>query len=302
MSLSMMFPGQGSQSVGMLGDLATDSAVIALFSQASDILGYDLLELVEKDPQGLLNQTEYTQPALLATSVAFYNHWIASGAQRPAAMTGHSLGEWSALVCSGSLPFVQAVELVQKRGQYMQAAGDQRPGAMAAVIGLADNEVTAVCASIESGTVVPANLNCPGQVVVSGDLAAVDQLVIDAKAAGAKMVVKLPVSVASHSPLMESARESLAADLSQVVFAAPEMPLFHNYDVATHVQSDEIKAVLLAQLTNSVRWVECLSQLSTTAEDMIECGPGKVLTGLARRMKPRISGKAFFDALQTIQS
>ena len=299
MAISMLFPGQGSQAVGMIGALESDSGVRDLFSEASDVLGYDLFELVQAGPAEQLNKTMYTQPALLVTSVAFYNHWLSQGGEKPSVMTGHSLGEWSALVCAGAISFKDGVRLVQKRGELMQAAGDLRPGAMAAVIGLTDDEVVALCASITSGSVTPANYNSVGQVVVSGDVLAVEELVVLAKSAGAKLAVKLPVSVASHSLLMQPAAEKFTAFLDGLEIKEPLIPVIHNYDVLSHTDPVLIRQVLLAQLVSPVRWVECMGALRERGIGrLIECGPGKVLTGLAKRTKPAIApAMPFFSAL-----
>lgn len=301
MTQAMVFPGQGSQSVGMLGDLAHDPATQDLCAEASDILGYSVLDLIGEDANSQLNQTAFTQPALLVTSVAFYRHWLAQGHAAPAVMTGHSLGEWSALVCAGAIDFSAAVRLVQKRGELMQAAGAQREGAMAAVLGLPDDKVAELCASVSDGEVVAANYNSPGQVVVSGDASAVDELVAAAKPAGAKLVKKLAVSVASHSPLMAPAAEQFAGLLQDVTFTASDIPVIHNFDVAVHHEAKVIRDVLVAQLVSPVRWVECVNKLvDYNVEQAVECGPGKVLTGLAKRIKPSIPTQPFVTALEEI--
>lgn len=299
MTQAMIFPGQGSQSVGMLGDLSSDAATLELCAQASDVLGYSVLDLINEDAQGQLNQTAFTQPALLVTSVAFYRHWLAQGHAAPVAMTGHSLGEWSALVCAGAVDFATALRLVQKRGELMQAAGDQREGAMAAVLGMADEKVVELCASVAAGEVVAANYNSPGQVVVSGDVVAVDELVASAKSAGAKLVKKLAVSVASHSPLMAPAAEQFADLLKDVEFSATDIPVIHNFDVQSHRDSAMLRDVLVAQLISPVRWVECMHKLAEYGvEQAVECGPGNVLTGLAKRIKPAIPTQPFFNAIK----
>lgn len=301
MTTAMIFPGQGSQSVGMLGELANDSATVSLCTAASDVLGYDVFELIQQDPQEQLNQTAFTQPALLLTSVAFYQHWLRKGGKAPAVMAGHSLGEWSALVCAGAVGLTDTLRLVQKRGEFMQQAGDLRPGAMAAILGLDDESVAQLCESVEGGEVAPANYNSPGQVVVSGDALAVDQVVAAAKPAGAKLAKKLAVSVASHSALMAPAASEFAALLESVEFQAPSIPVLHNFDVLTHENSATIREVLVAQLVSPVRWVECMLALSSYHVDQaIECGPGKVLTGLAKRIKPAIPTQAFAAAVSAL--
>jgi [acyl-carrier-protein] S-malonyltransferase len=301
MKQAMIFPGQGSQSVGMLGELAENAAVRALCAQASEVLGYDAFELIQSDPNQQLNQTAFTQPALLITSVAFYQHWLSAGGSAPAVMAGHSLGEWSALVCAGAIDFTCAVGLVQKRGEFMQAAGAERPGAMAAILGLTDEQVAELCATAEGGAVAPANYNSPGQVVVSGDVAAVDDVVAKAKPAGAKLAKKLAVSVASHSVLMAPAGEQFRALLADVEFKAPSIPVIHNFDVQTHADAASLRNVLVEQLISPVRWVECIAQLAEyQVQNAVECGPGKVLTGLAKRMKPALPTQPFFNALQGV--
>jgi [acyl-carrier-protein] S-malonyltransferase len=298
MKQAMIFPGQGSQSVGMLGDLANDHRVRQLCAKASEKLGYDIYELIQEDPHHQLNQTAFTQPALLVASVSFYNHWLARGRAAPLVMAGHSLGEWSALVCAGAVHFDTAVSLVQKRGELMQAAGDRRPGAMAAILSLANEVVSQLCAEAEGGVVSPANFNSQGQVVVSGDEKAVDYVIAHAKASGAKLAKKLAVSVASHSPLMAEAARDFRACLNDVEFAPPQIPVIHNFDVQTHVDSSSLREVLVEQLVSPVRWVECMGRLSQYGvQSAVECGPGNVLTGLARRMEPSMPTQSFFDAL-----
>lgn len=302
MALAMIFPGQGSQSIGMLGELATTDDARFLSAQASEVLGYDVFELIEKDPEGKLNQTEFTQPALLVSSVIFYRHWFSFDGPKPAVMVGHSLGEWSALVCAGAIDFIEAVKLVQKRGEFMQQAGEERPGGMAAILGMDDAKVVELCAQVQSGKVVAANYNSPGQVVVSGDVAAVDEVVAAAKPAGAKLAKKLAVSVASHSPLMQSAADRFADLLAAVEFNKPSIPVLHNVDVATHSDSDSLRSALVAQLVSPVRWVECMARLTDyTIDKAVECGPGKVLTGLSKRIKPVIPTQPYFNALATLK-
>jgi [acyl-carrier-protein] S-malonyltransferase len=299
MTQAMIFPGQGSQSVGMLGELSSDKITLNLCRSASDVLGYDVHALIESDPKNQLNQTAYTQPALLLSSVAFYRHWLSLGKRAPSVMAGHSLGEWSALVCAGAIDFETAIRLVQKRGELMQAAGDQRPGSMAAILGLSDEQVLELCASVSDGEVSPANYNSPGQVVISGDNVAVDEVVAAAKLAGAKLAKKLAVSVASHSPLMAPAAIEFSSWLEKIEFTPPSIPVLHNYDVLTHTDSATIRKVLVSQLISPVRWVECMLSLSDYhVSQAVECGPGNILTGLAKRMKPAIAAQGFFTALK----
>ncbi len=295
---AMIFPGQGSQSVGMLGKLSTAKITKDLCDRASNVLAYDLYALIESDSENQLNQTAYTQPALLLTSVAFYQYWLSVGNKAPAVMVGHSLGEWSALVCAGAIDFETAIQLVQKRGELMQSAGEKRPGAMAAILGLADEQIIEMCASITNGEVSPANYNSPGQVVVSGDDLAIHEIVTAAKEAGAKLVKKLDVSVASHSPLMAPAARAFSLLLEKIEFTPPSIPVLHNYDVLTHSDSVSMREVLVAQLVSPVRFVECMLKLADYGvEQVVECGPGNVLTGLAKRMKPPIPAQPFFTAL-----
>jgi [acyl-carrier-protein] S-malonyltransferase len=290
MSLAFVFPGQGSQSVGMLAALAAAEPVVReTFEEASDVLGYDLWKLCQEGPDADLGRTECTQPAMLAAGVATWRVWRAHGGPRPAVMAGHSLGEYSALVCSNAIDFATAVGLVRYRGQLMQQAVPPGEGAMAAVLGLDDAQVIAACAEAEQGEVVEAvNFNAPGQVVIAGNTAAVGRAIELARARGAKRAVTLPVSVPSHSRLMIGASERLAERLAEVDVRMPDVEAVYTVDVRTHESPDGIRRALKQQLYRPVRWSDTVrAMLSGGAKIFVECGPGKVLTALNRRIERR---------------
>jgi len=298
MTMAFVFPGQGSQSVGMLGALAEAyPAVGETFAEASAVLGYDLWQVVAEGPADQLNQTHITQPAMLSAGTAVWRVWQAAGGERPAMMAGHSLGEYTALVCAGALEFADAIGLVAERGRLMQAAVPAGTGAMAAILGLDDDVVRQVCADAAQGEVVEAvNFNSPGQVVVAGNQAAVERAMAAAKAAGAKRAVPLPVSVPSHCALMEPAARQLAERLRQVELRAPAIPVLHNCDVQSHADADGIRAALEQQLHSPVRWVDTIRAMAAQGVDtLIECGPGKVLVGLNKRIEKGMAAKAVFD-------
>ncbi len=285
-NLAFVFPGQGSQAVGMLDDLYQSYPQIQhLFSRASDVLGLDLFEMVATDPHNQLNLTEYTQPALLTTSVAIWNLWKECSENRPKYMAGHSLGEYSALVCAGAISFEDAVMLTHKRGQYMQQAVPKGTGAMAAVLGLDDEKVIEICFQADSGgNVSAANFNSPGQIVISGGKESVEKASEIAKEAGARRVMPLPVSVPSHCQLMRPAAEKLATDLETITIKSPEYPIIHNVDVKTHISPEKIKKALVEQLYKSVKWSQTNQfLLESNITHITECGPSKVLSGLAKR-------------------
>lgn len=288
MAIAVVFPGQGSQSVGMLARLlAEDKAAAAAFEEAGAALGYDLAALVRTGPAEVLNRTDVTQPAMLAAGVAVWRAWQASGGPMPAAMAGHSLGEYTALVCAGALDFGAALRIVRQRGEWMQQAVPEGQGAMAAVLGLDDDAVRAACAQAEAdgGVVEAVNFNAPGQVVIAGDAAAVARAIEAAKAAGAKRAVALPVSVPSHCRLMAPVGEKLAAALAGVELESPEVPVYHNVDAAPRQDAADIRAALADQVRRPVRWVECvLAMRAAGARTLLEAGPGRVLSGLARRI------------------
>ncbi len=298
-AFSIVFPGQGSQSVGMLKTLADDfSSVGDTFTEASDTLGFDLWKLVLEGPKEALNQTQNTQPAMLAAGVAVWRVWQAQGGAAPAVMAGHSLGEYSALVCAGAMGFADAVSLVAKRGRFMQEAVPEGTGAMAAILGLDDDKVRDVCAAAAESQVVEAvNFNSPGQVVIAGSKAAVDRACGLAKEAGAKRALPLPVSVPSHCALMKPAAERLAEQLQDVAIEMPSIPVLHNVDVAVAADPGAIRARLAEQLHHPVRWVETIQSISERGIDkIVEAGPGKVLTGLNKRIDRKLTGFAVLDS------
>jgi len=290
MTLAIVFPGQGSQSVGMLAALAAAEPLVQqTFAEASGVLGYDLWELCRNGPEADLGATERTQPAMLAAGVATWRVWRAHGGPRPTAMAGHSLGEYTALVCSNALDFRVAVDLVRFRGQVMQAAVPREQGAMAAILGLDDAEIEAACREAAQGEVVePVNFNAPGQVVVAGLKTAVQRAIEAAKARGAKRAVLLPVSVPSHSSLMRGAADKLAARLSQTPLRLPDVPAVYTVGVRTHESGEGIRRALKEQLFSPVRWADTVrAMIAKGATTFIECGPGKVLTTLNRRVERR---------------
>ncbi|MCJ7452613.1 MAG: ACP S-malonyltransferase [Steroidobacteraceae bacterium] len=290
MSLAFVFPGQGSQSVGMLAALAAaEPVVLQTFAEASDVLAYDLWALCQQGPESELGATERTQPAMLAAGVATWRAWRSRGGPMPSAMAGHSLGEYTALVCSDALDFRTAVDLVRFRGQAMQRAVPLGTGAMAAVLGLSDEEVAAACRDAANGEVVePVNFNAPGQVVIAGHASAVSRAIEAAKARGAKRAVALPVSVPSHSSLMTGAADELAARLAGVDIRMPNVPDVYTVDVKRHETPDGIRSALREQLFKPVRWADTVrAMLAAGATTLVECGPGKVLTSLNKRVERR---------------
>lgn len=290
MTFAFVFPGQGSQSVGMLGALAKEApAVRRTFDEASAVLGYDLWRIVSEGPEEVLNATERTQPAMLAAGVATWRVWRERGGALPSVVSGHSLGEFTALICADSLEFASAVELVRFRGQVMQEAVPAGSGAMAAILGLEDEAVAAACRAAAQGQVVePANFNSPGQVVIAGERAAVERAIEALKASGAKRAVALPVSVPSHSSLMRGAGERLRERLAALPVRTPRIRYVSAVDAATHEDPDDIRAVLVRQISSPVRWPQTLRAVSAPPiAQVIECGPGKVLTGLNRRIEKR---------------
>ena len=285
---AFVFPGQGSQCVGMLKALAADHAqIVETFREASEVLGYDLWDLTQNGPEEALNRTAVTQPALLAADVGCYRAWRARNGVRPAVMAGHSLGEYAALVCAEAMDFREAVRLVARRGELMQEAVPQGEGAMAAILGLADEAVEAVCRDCAQGeTLAAANYIAPGQVVMAGTKAAVDRALVAARAAGARRSVVLAVSAPSHCGLMQGAAREFAETLAPVTLKAPVVPVIQNTPVAALSEPDLIREALVSQLFSPVRWVETI-RLVAAWEGMsriVECGPGKVLTGLDRRI------------------
>ena len=285
-SLAFVFPGQGSQSLGMLAEQGGQhKLVLDTFAEASEALGYDLWALTQQGPEEQLNQTDKTQPAILAASIALWRLWLSEGGARPAYVAGHSLGEYSALVAAGCLGFADAVKLVERRGQLMQQAVPAGQGGMAAILGLDDSDVLAACAEAAQGDVVSAvNFNAPGQVVIAGAAAAVERAIEACKARGAKRAMPLPVSVPSHCALMKPAADRFAESVEALAWQAPAIPLVQNVSAAIVADLAELKRDLLAQLYSPVRWVESMVSLSERGvTDLVECGPGKVLSGLNKR-------------------
>ena len=287
MSIAFVFPGQGSQAVGMLAELgAAFPQVGETFEELSDVLGQDFVRLVQEGPAEALDRTENTQPAMLGAGIAALRVWQACGGCQPSVLAGHSFGEYTALVAAEALEFATAAQLARLRGRLMQEAVPEGRGAMAAVLGLDDERVRTLCAEQARGEVLEAvNFNAPGQVVVAGERQAVERLVPAAKAAGARRVVLLPVSVPAHSSLMRGAAARLAEALREAPVKAPAIPVLHNVDVAEHRRPDEIREALAAQLYRPVRWVETIHAMRARGVDrVVELGPGKVLAGLVRRI------------------
>lgn len=284
---AFVFPGQGSQTVGMLAELAAEYAVVRdTFAEASAALGYDLWQLISQGPEADLNETHRTQPALLTASVAVYRLWQQQGGVAPAYFAGHSLGEYSALVCAGVISLADAVILVEKRGQYMQTAVPAGTGAMSAIIGLDDALIEKACAEAAGSEVVsPVNYNSPGQVVIAGHKAAVERAGELCKTYGAKRALPLPVSVPSHCALMKPAAAQLQLDLAALTFHTPVTPVVNNVDVAVVTSQEAMKDALIRQLFSPVRWTETIEWLSAQGvTDVVELGAGKVLAGLIKRI------------------
>lgn len=290
--LAFVFPGQGSQKVGMLAEQAAAHAIVAeTFAEASEVLGFDMWDMVQNGEQETLNLTENTQPLLLTSSVALWRAWCAETAQRPSLMAGHSLGEFSALVCAGALDFADAVKLVRQRGQFMQTAVPVGEGSMAAVLGLDDEVIADVCAEASAAGVVEAvNYNAPGQVVIAGQVAAVDKAIELLKEAGAKRAMPLPVSAPFHTSLMRPAGEKLEQALAELSLKAPSIPVVHNVHAQTESEPAAIKALLVEQIYSPVKWVACVQTMAGQGVSrLVECGPGKVLSGLNKRIDRSLS-------------
>ncbi len=295
---AIVFPGQGSQSVGMLAELGEQYNVVKqTFDEASDVLGYDLWALVQNGPVEDLNQTFRTQPALLTASVAIWRVWQELGFEQPANLAGHSLGEYSALVCAGVVDFREAVKLVELRGRLMQEAVPSGTGAMYAIIGLSDDLIAKACEEAAQDEVVsPVNYNSPGQVVIAGSKDAVERAAILCKEAGAKRALPLPVSVPSHCALMKPAADKLAMALETIEFKLPNLPVINNVDVIAETDPEKIKDALVRQLYSPVRWTESVELMAQQdVEKLLELGPGKVLTGLTKRIVKTLSGAAVND-------
>ena len=298
MAVAFVFPGQGSQSVGMLAELAdVQSTVQSTFAEASDTLGYDLWQLVQEGPETELNKTTRTQPALLASSVATWRVWNEMRQARPIVMAGHSLGEYSALVCSAAITFTDAIRLVADRGAVMQDAVAEGTGSMAAVLGLDENQVEEVCRQAAQGQIVSsANFNSPGQIVIAGHREAVERAVELAKEAGAKRSIVLPISVPSHCALMAKAADQFAARLNSVEFKQPGISVLHNVDATNHQNTGGIKLALQQQLCQPVQWVKTIQEMvNKNVNTIIECGPGKVLSGLIKRIDRSLKVLPVYD-------
>lgn len=302
MSFAGVFPGQGSQSVGMLAALAqSEPVLVQTFEEASQALGYDLWQLCQQGPEERLNATEQTQPAMLAAGVCVWRVWRAHGGALPAVCAGHSLGEYSALVASGALPFVDAVALVQARGRFMQEAVPAGQGAIAAVLGLDDAVVVDVCGAVcqaRAPQIVSAvNFNAPGQVVIAGHAGAVTEALERLRDAGARKAVPLPMSVPVHCELMRPAAERLAPLLREAKILAPTIPVLHNADITPHADRDGIIAALSAQLYTPVRWARTVEAIAASdVKLLVEFGPGRVLSGLVRRIDRSLNCLAVHDA------
>lgn len=303
--IAFVFPGQGSQTIGMLQELATAFPIVTqTFATASQALGYDLWQLVQTGPVETLNQTVYTQPALLTASVAIWRVWQEQKGTQPILLAGHSLGEYSALVCAGALEFSQAVKLVAERGRLMQEAVPEGQGAMAAVVGLDDKKIQEICELAAQGNVLaPANYNAIGQVVLAGEAEAINRAIELADKAGAKLIKKLPMSVPSHCSLLKPAAEKLATYLQQVTCQRPQIPVINNVEVYCEQEPAAIKEALVRQLYNPVRWVETVQYIAKQGIELIvECGPGKVLAGLTKRIEASLPAVSVSDPIGLQQS
>mgnify|MGYP006096788373 FL=1 len=298
-NIAFVFPGQGSQSIGMLAELGAEHPiVIETFAEASEVLGYDLWQLVQHGEADQLNQTHITQPALLTASVALWRLWLQQGGLMPSVLAGHSLGEYSALVCAGALEFTDAVRLVEARGQFMQAAVPPGEGAMAAIIGMDDDAIALACeASTQGQIVAPVNYNSPGQVVIAGSKAAVERAMVACKEAGAKRALPLPVSVPSHCALMLPAADKLRTMLSGMKVKVPTVSVVQNVDAKVANSAEAIVNNLVAQLHQPVLWSQCVESIAASGiELVVECGPGKVLNGLTKRINKTLHTASINDA------
>ncbi|GAA5101190.1 ACP S-malonyltransferase [Wohlfahrtiimonas larvae] len=304
--LAFIFPGQGSQTEGMLADVVNEPVVVATLQEANDALGYDLRTIILEGSKEELGKTVVTQPAILTVSIALWRLWCEKSEVRPAFLAGHSLGEYSALVAAGVLPFADAVKLVSQRATYMQEAVQPGEGAMAAILGMEDTAVVALCEEAAEGEILSAvNFNSPGQVVIAGTAAAVERASVMAKDKGARKAMPLPVSVPSHCLLMKPAAERLAVEMDTLTFSAPNIAVIHNVDVRTHNEAAEIKSSLVEQLYQPVRWTETVeSMIAQGVAQLVECGPSKVLTGLTKRINKEaksfnIDGEASLNEVVT---
>lgn len=280
--IGMVFPGQGSQTIGMLDEMAAKFPIVQkTFEQSSKILGYDVWALASKGPKEKLDETEFTQSVMLAANVALWRCWQEQNGPKPDVLAGHSLGEYCALVCAEAISYEDAVSLVAMRGKYMQNAVPIGQGAMAAIIGLDDNAVKQLCQEASQGEAIsPANFNSIGQVVIAGTTAAVNRAIVLAKAKKVKVATLLPVSIPSHCPMMKPAADLMEQALAKITISPPKIPVLHNFDVAPHIEPDSIRKALVEQLVSPVRWVETVKEMEKMGiTDLVECGPGKVLFG-----------------------
>jgi [acyl-carrier-protein] S-malonyltransferase len=305
--LAFVFPGQGSQKIGMLAELAEQNPIIEkTFNEASEVLGYDMWQLIQQGEQDEINLTQRTQPILLTCSLAIWRLWNEKQGAVPSQMAGHSLGEWSALVCANVIDFADGLRIVEARGKYMQQAVPVGQGAMAAIIGLEDQTILDACSEASSlGVVDAVNFNAPGQVVLAGSNDAVERAMEICKSAGAKRALPLPVSAPFHTSLMKPAADNLAEMVNAVTFRAPEVPIMHNVHAENESDPQVIKALMLEQIYSPVKWVDCVKQLKASgASTLVECGPGKVLSGLTKRIDRELTALATesaadFDAALT---
>ncbi len=297
MRIAFVFPGQGSQSVGMLAGFTGNAVVADVMKRADEALGFSLSGLIAEGPAEALSLTVNTQPAMLASSVAFYEAWRAAGGAEPAVMAGHSLGEYSALCAAGAFTLEEAVKLVRFRAEVMQSAVPVGVGGMAAVIGLKDEDVEAACEEARAvGAVEAVNFNAPEQVVIAGEKAALQKAVEAAKARGCRRAIELPVSAPFHSSLLAPAGEKLAERLQTVDVRVPAVPVIANVDVEVHQTPDAVRAALARQASSAVQWVKTIERMKAEGvTDVVECGPGKVLTGLLRRIAPELNGHNIYD-------
>jgi len=296
-NIAFIFPGQGSQSIGMMSDWGEHQSIVDdCFKEASEALGYDLKSIINDGPAEKLNQTQTTQPAMLASGVASYRVWSQTDMPEADIYAGHSLGEYSALVCAGSLDFIDAIKLVAERGRLMQSAVAEGEGAMAAIIGLADEEVIKACEMVTEGIVSAVNFNSPGQVVIAGNKVSVERAMNNAKQLGAKRALPLPVSVPSHCALMSDAADALHQQLKQMTVRMPSQKVIHNQNAKQATSEDEIRELLKLQLFQPVLWVDCVNHMKNSGVDtLIELGPGKVLTGLTRRIDKSMTAHPVFN-------